>query len=425
MKLLSQFVSPEIGPALRWSRRVTGKAAADVAGKLVALGVTLAAARTLPGDAFGALALATTWGWLAGVATDAGWSMYLVREVARRPAAARALAADVLRRRGLAAVGAAAITAAGATAVLAPAIAGGFALVVAAQLAGAVLDTAMHLFRGLERTDVEARLHAAQRLSAGALAGLALAWRPSLDALGLALALPPLVALACAAGLARRLTAPVGAGEAITPLGWSRVGTEVWPLGLGALVSALYFRCDVFFVEHWHGLDAVGAYNAAFRLVDAIRLVPAAVLAVTFPTLVRAHDRSAVTRLAVPLLAAGVAAGGALAVGAPAVLALAYGPRFAAATSALQLLGCAVPLFFLNYALTHQVIGWNGQRTYLQVSLAALAVNVVANLALVPAYGGSGAAVATGLTEVAVTAGCLPALARHVPVTAPAPGSAV
>lgn len=421
VKLSSIYVNRNAHRTRWWTARVSGKAAADLAGKLVTFGVTIAAARALPADTFGVVALATTWGWLAGVATDAGWSMYLAREVARRPSMARSLATRVVWRRGRAALGAGLLTALGGAALLEPSVAPGFALVAWSQLAAAVLETSMHVFRGLERTDVEARLHAVQRVAAGVLAGGVLAWRPSLAALGVALLLPPLAAIVAARREAQRLTDGSGACEEAPRLDLAALRTLVWPLGLATIVSALYFRCDVFFVEHWHGAAAVGAYNAAFRLVDAIRLFPAAVLAVAFPTMVRAGDAGTIRRVALPLTAVGVAAGVAASLTAPWVMHLAYGAKFDGAVTALRLLGFAVPLFFLNYALTHQVIGWDGQRAYLRVTIAALVVNVLANLALVPARGGEGAAIATAITEVTVTAGCLLALARR----APAPSVAI
>jgi hypothetical protein len=45
--------------------------------------------------------------------------------------------------------------------------------------------------------------------------------------------------------------------------------------------------------------------------------------------------------------------------------------RFVDAAPALATLALAIPLFFVNYALTHQVIGWDGQRAYLAVVTAA------------------------------------------------------
>jgi hypothetical protein len=53
------------------------------------------------------------------------------------------------------------------------------------------------------------------------------------------------------------------------------------------------------------------------------------------------------------------------------------------------------------------VIGWDGQRAYLVIATLALVANVAANFTLVPVEGMIGAAIATLLTEVVVTGGCL------------------
>ena len=73
--------------------------------------------------------------------------------------------------------------------------------------------------------------------------------------------------------------------------------TDVAPLGLGVLLSALYFRCDVYFLEQLHGVETVGVYNAAFRVVDALRLFPAAALAVAYPTLCAATNSAPLRQL--------------------------------------------------------------------------------------------------------------------------------
>jgi O-antigen/teichoic acid export membrane protein len=95
------------------------------------------------------------------------------------------------------------------------------------------------------------------------------------------------------------------------------------------------------------------------------------------------------------------------------IIPLIYGPHYAYAAPAFAVLSLALPLFFLNYALTHQVIGWDGQRAYLAIVIVALAGNVGANLLLVPSQGLVGAAIATLLTEIIVTAGCVYALVQR------------
>lgn len=435
------------------------KASVDIAGKAVTLVITVAAARSLVADAFGVLALAMATGWLIGVATDAGLSMFLARETARPRAGLRKLFNEVMVVRGGLAYLAAACVALGVSWFVPSHWRLQFLLVVLAQLSSAVLETVAHVFRGVERSEIESAVQLAQRGVTAAAALTVLAWQPRLDYLGAAMLAPPLVALAVAMPIASRLlgrqeehvTVPgtvtsetqqvlphrpqplpddgkncdvldvTGPGT-VTNLTWRRFATAALPLGAGAIVSALYFRCDLYFVEHWHGLEAAGAYNAVFRVVDAARLVPAAVMAVTFPSLCRAADTRELQRIARWLAAAGVLVLAALAPFAPFVVTALYGDPFRHAALTLAVLALAVPLFFLNYALTHQVIAWDGQRAYLGISLAALAGNLVANLMLVPPYGMMGAAVATGLTEIIVTVGCLVAIRAFA--REPASGSA-
>ena len=407
VKVLSRFVTHGA------SARIALKGAADIAGKAVTLIVTAVAARTLVADAFGVLALAMATGWLLGVATDAGLSMHLACETARRND--RRLLIEVLRlRAGLAYVAATMI------AFLTPEIVPPhwkmqFVLVVFAQLTAAIVETIAHYFRGLQRSEIESVIHASQRFTTLTLALIVLWWWPRLDLLGAAMLIPALLALVASAGIAWRLSAPHRNVDsqrepAITPSGFVR---DILPLGAGVMLSALYFRIDVYFIERWHGLEAVGAYNAVFRLVEAMRLIPAAVLAVTFPMLVQATDTRMVQRIGGALAGAGVAFAPIGVLGAALIVTTVYGEPFLYAAPAFAMLSLSLPLFFLNYALTHQVIGWDGQRSYLLITLLALAANIAANIALVPAQGLIGAAIATLITELVVTAGCVYTLVQH------------
>ena len=417
VKLLSRFVisdrpSTLLGTILSLSKdravsaRILFKGAADVAGKAVTLIITIVAARRLNADPFAILAYAMATGWLLGVATDAGLSMHLARETSRRRS--RQLLFEVISVRiGLAFVAATIATAA--APVMVPAhwkIQ--FIVIVLAQLAGAVIDTIAHYFRGIQRSEIESAIHTAHRLVTLVWALIVLWFWRRLDYLGVAMLVPPLIAIAVSIFIAARLSENDGAVEAdaavLTP---SRFLRDVLPLGAGVLVSALYFRIDVYFIQAWHGFQPVGGYNAAFRLVEALRLLPAAVLAVTFPMLVTASDTQLVRRIGTMLTAAGAALAIVCALGGSLIIPLIYGDTYAYAAPAFSILALALPLFFLNYALTHQVIGWDGQISYLVIATAALIANVAANLALIPSQGINGAAIATVLTELVVTAGCL------------------
>jgi len=402
--------------------RIILKGAADAAGKAVTLAITILAARTLGSDAFGVMALAMTTGWLLGVATDAGLSMYLARETAKLRGGSRTLVAEVMGLRTATAYTAAAIAALFSSQFVPPEWRLPFTLLVLAQLTGAVLETLSHFFRGLERSEIESALHFSQRALTLVLAMAVLWWWPRLDLLGGALLAPPLVALLVGGAIAWRLlgrpdfsTGTQNLEGCLTPSVFLR---DVLPLGAGVLLSALYFRIDLYFVEQWHGLEQVGAYNAVFRLIEAMRLLPAAVMAVTFPLLVQTTDRRLVQRLGGWLAASGAVLAAIAAAGSAWIVTTIYGAPYAYAAPAFAVLSLALPLFFLNYALTHQVIGWDGQRAYLRIAALALVANVAANLALVPSQGMTGAAIATVITELVVTFGCLKALWSHVKASA-------
>ena len=387
--------------------RIAFKALADVASKAVTLAITVAAARRLNADPFGILAFGMATGWLLAVATDAGLSMYLAREVARDRTRTHQLVLDVIGlRTGLA------FLAATGTALATPYLVPGqwriqFVVIVLAQLAGGVIETISHYFRGIERSEIESAIQVAQRSVTLVWALIVLWFWRRLDYLGVAMLAPALVAMLVSMAIAINLSSAAAAPVLQAGLTVKKYGRHVLPLGAGVLLSALYFRCDVYFIEHWHGFQPVGGYNAVFRLVEGLRLVPAAVMTVMFPVLVQSTDHDRVKRIGGVLALLGVALALVCGLGASVIVPTIYGDGFAYAAPAFSILALALPLFFLNYALTHQVIGWDGQAAYLLIAAIALAGNIVANVALVPSQGIAGAAIGTVLTEVIVTAGCV------------------
>ena len=273
------------------------------------LAITVVAARRLNPDPFAILAFAMATGWLLGVATDAGLSMYLARETARggvsEPRRGRQFVLEIVGlRAGLAFVAVTIVL------FVTPSLVPRhwrmqFVLVVAAQLCGAVLETIAHYFRGLQRSEIESAIHAAYRLTMLVLALVVLWWWRRLDYLAIAMLVPGVIAIVRLADGRDALVHPAKAGHHHRDSGRTAVGSafrridgaqffrDIFPLGAAVLISALYFRIDVYFIQQWHGFQPVGGYNAAFRLVEALRLLPAAVMAVTFPLLVQsARHRS-------------------------------------------------------------------------------------------------------------------------------------
>lgn len=386
---------------------VAYRAASDAAAKGAFLIVTIVAARRLPQDAFGIFALGTTLGWLAAVASDLGMQLHLARAVASEPARAGELLRRWLTVRLWTAGAALAVATIGvlwfgngySTALL---------LLTTVYLVSSLVEFLHHFYRGLSRSDIESSLTIWQRLGMLALGTAVLAWRPDVTLLAAALLIPPILTFV----YSLRLSSSFDAGSAKphpirgVSLG-AEFGRDVLPIGAGILLSALYFRIDVFLIDAWRGTVSVGLYSAAFRLVDALRLFPAAVLAVAFPALCRATGQKALVQVAAVVTSLGVALAAAGWLVADALLPALYGPAYVDAVPSFRILLVGFPLMSLNYALTHQLIAWNKHLAYAGLCLAALVFNLAVNVRLIPALSIQGAAWTTVATEVLLTLGCI------------------
>jgi len=397
-------------PKPRHTVVVAYKTFADAAGKASLFAITIVAARLLPAQQFGVFALGSTFGWMLAVAADWGIQMHLARAVARAPQHARSLLAEWLRIRLWTAAGSLAV---GGLAIAAVQLDGRAALpimlLVLTYACSGIVEFFYYFFRGLSRADIEASVTLWHRLATLAAAVAALAWRPTVGALAAAMLLPAATAAIVCGRIAAGSTILARPAGGVDAAGFRR---DVFPIGLGIALSALYFRIDIFLVEAWSGTESVGLYNAVFRLVEALRLFPAAVLAVTLPLLCRASNIRPLARVSILVTGVGAAAAVLLWLAAPWIVPTLYGARYAAATPAFRILLLAFPLMSLNYALTHQLIAWNGQRAFAVLCGIALGVNLALNARLIPALSIDGAAWTTFATELALTIGCVAALVR-------------
>ena len=409
----SSFPNPKPRAAL-----VAYKAFADVAAKGSLFIVTIVAARRLTPHAFGVFSLGSTIGWIAAVAADFGIQTHLARAVALARDEASSLLQRWLRVRCVSAAASLAIVAFGLLAARSSADYAIPILILAVTYAISGLVELLHYFyRGLGRTEIESSLTIWQRCGTLACGLAALVWHPTVGMLTVALLLPVIVTFAMSLRIALAMhPGTFAAVDAIPPApGRREFMFDIAPIGAGILLSALYFRIDILLVQWWAGIELVARYNAVFRLVEALRLFPAAVLAVALPSLCRAHDWRPLRVVAIGITAFAVAVSAVLAAGARDLITLLYGVGYAEAAPAFRVLLFSFPLLSLNYALTQQLIGWNGQRAFAAISVAALATNVALNAWLIPALSIEGAAWATLGTELVVTSGCAIALAALHP----------
>jgi O-antigen/teichoic acid export membrane protein len=90
------------------------------------------------------------------------------------------------------------------------------------------------------------------------------------------------------------------------------------------------------------------------------------------------------------------------------------GAAYSPAVVSLQVLSMAIALIWLSNLADHGLIAVGKQGVLLWIALFGLAVNLIANVVLIPAYDKEGAAAATVLTEASVLLPALFILSRHI-----------
>jgi O-antigen/teichoic acid export membrane protein len=294
-------------------------------------------------------------------------------------------------------------------------------------LARGLCDHARAVFRAHERLGDEGKLNAAIAVLA-ATAGIAGLWIGA-GRLG-ALAVGVMGGTLAGAGYGFVLLGR-NYGRWAEPPDWAlarRMLREAAPFYLAGAFTLVYARADVLLLKPLSFDAEVGAYRAAWQLVEMVKQLPVLLMTATFPQLARGyHDSHAAlvrTERAITglLLGSGLLLGGTLAFAAEPIIMLLFGKDFARAVPALRTLAPAVPLAFVNCGLLHFFVARD--RGGLNLAFAAVMVVVSAgmNLALDRRFGAVGAAAATVVTEAMLFACCLYALRvlrRSSPVRSP------
>ena len=183
------------------------------------------------------------------------------------------------------------------------------------------------------------------------------------------------------------------AGRAIVRLGLG--------MGLVQIVNLIGYRIELFVLDRFKGLAAVGIYSIGMQAAEAMWLIPAAIAsAITAPVV---HDTAAgavrLTRNACLkglLYTTAVAVG--LGVAAPFVIPPLFGDDFSGAARPLAFLLPGVVAYApVTILVVYISIRAARPRLSLVVSVIGLVVTAAMSFALIPPYGASGAAIASAI----------------------------
>jgi O-antigen/teichoic acid export membrane protein len=174
-------------------------------------------------------------------------------------------------------------------------------------------------------------------------------------------------------------------------------GTRAVP---GALAERLQFRADSFLVNLFVGVRATGIYSVTSGLAETLWYIPNALGIVMFS---RAVDpRADAGRVAATLTRATVVITLVLAIPAavvgPALVRFVYGSTFADAGVALRFILPGIVAYSVVAVLTRYLSGQGRPGTTTAIMTLGLAVNVGANVVLIPRLGINGAALASSIS---------------------------
>jgi O-antigen/teichoic acid export membrane protein len=169
---------------------------------------------------------------------------------------------------------------------------------------------------------------------------------------------------------------------------------------VGTLAERLHFRADAFLLNILIGVAATGVYSVALALAEILWYLPSALGLVLFSRAVgRGQDSAGMaSTMTRSMLGLSVLAAIPLALLAPTLVELVYGAPFREAGVALQVMLPGVVAYSIVAILAHFIIAWGAPGRATAIMLAGLAVNLVANWLLIPAYGMLGAAAAATIS---------------------------
>lgn len=394
-------------------RRVAWNTAAQAIGKAAVLAIGAASivvtTRYLGASGYGQFALALAFVQMVGLLADLGLLTVVVREISRRPEETERLVGNTLTLRLALSLG-----------VIALAGLLSLAMPYTEQVRVAILIAGVPLLLGLANTAIVAVFQARLRMDRAAIS----------DVAGRAAGFVALVAVAALDLGFYAVVATAGVGAFVTlvvtwrlsrPLVRIRPAASrpVWrsllraalPVGAALAVTEVYFRADTLIVSLFEDYEEVGWYALSYRIVELLGMLPAIVMTSVFPLLSRylRENRDLARRtldatadlfvaLGVPLAAGGL-------VVAPQLVRLIGGDDFEGAADTLRILLFAGALAFVSGLFGMALIAGDRQRSALRLALAALALNVPLNFALVPSLGIDAAASVAVASELLLVVG--------------------
>jgi O-antigen/teichoic acid export membrane protein len=184
---------------------------------------------------------------------------------------------------------------------------------------------------------------------------------------------------------------------------WRQVLRETSVFNIYPVIANIYDRIDVVLLSALAGSLAVGIYAAPYRILNAIQILPFALMSALLPAISgitgNGNDQQLCSRMTgffyslalFPVL-------GITLLARPLVLLL-LGNSFAESTPVLMILIWATIPMFVNFGLNTFLLARSHEKKFLRTTVVCAVVNIAANIILIPRFSYFAAAAVTILTE--------------------------
>lgn len=178
------------------------------------------------------------------------------------------------------------------------------------------------------------------------------------------------------------------------------------PYGLLGILGLLYFRIDAVMLSYLRGSFETGIYGAAYRFLEAVIFIPAAIAAALFPTFSQLHDidKKEMKRIYYKSLRLMGVLGATLLIGYILILPLLiklFLPNYLPAIEVIQVLSFAIPFIFLATPGVQLMFASEKKlKTVILLSCLTLAVNIALNFLFIPQFGYIAAAWITVFSDI-------------------------
>lgn len=186
---------------------------------------------------------------------------------------------------------------------------------------------------------------------------------------------------------------------------------DIVTLALVEVFSIIYFRVTQIILENYHGVSAVGVYGASYKLIEVFTNIPGILMIVLFPGFAKLSKENIFTfkdnfKKVLPILfGLGVLSSAFCWFGGEYIFKL-LGKDYSESYILLRYMTLALVAIFPNFLLTQGLIALDKNTKYAVVLSAALVLNIVLGILVVPKYGAEGSALSVGICEWVIFIAC-------------------